>query len=202
MFGRRTRREDDREIADERASDGRERYVRDDAPRGEYAEDRGASRASREYADDRDAPRRSREYADDRDVVRPSREYADDRDVAPSRREYVDDDLVRPSNQEFVEERGDTYLASLPARVNMVLFALLVALESLLGLRFALIAFGANTSSSFVRFIRNVSHELRTPLAGIKAVAETLRDGALEDREAAAAFRMTLMWEVQGFWAA
>lgn len=30
-------------------------------------------------------------------------------------------------------------------------------------------------------FISNVSHELRTPLASLKAVADTLRDGALED---------------------
>jgi two-component system phosphate regulon sensor histidine kinase PhoR len=37
-------------------------------------------------------------------------------------------------------------------------------------------------------FVANVSHELRTPLAGIKAVVETLRDGALEDREAAREF--------------
>ena len=28
-------------------------------------------------------------------------------------------------------------------------------------------------------FVANVSHELRTPLAGIKAVVETLRDGAI-----------------------
>jgi two-component system phosphate regulon sensor histidine kinase PhoR len=37
-------------------------------------------------------------------------------------------------------------------------------------------------------FIANVSHELRTPLAGIKAVVETLRDGALDDSEAAGEF--------------
>lgn len=37
-------------------------------------------------------------------------------------------------------------------------------------------------------FLSNVSHELRTPLAGIKASVETLRDGALEDREAARGF--------------
>jgi two-component system, OmpR family, phosphate regulon sensor histidine kinase PhoR len=37
-------------------------------------------------------------------------------------------------------------------------------------------------------FVANVSHELRTPLAGIKAVVETLRDGALDDRAAAAEF--------------
>jgi len=37
-------------------------------------------------------------------------------------------------------------------------------------------------------FITNVSHELRTPLAGIKASAETLKEGALSDPEAAAEF--------------
>jgi two-component system phosphate regulon sensor histidine kinase PhoR len=37
-------------------------------------------------------------------------------------------------------------------------------------------------------FVANVSHELRTPLAGIKAVIETLADGAIEDREAAEDF--------------
>jgi two-component system, OmpR family, phosphate regulon sensor histidine kinase PhoR len=37
-------------------------------------------------------------------------------------------------------------------------------------------------------FVANVSHELRTPLAGIKAVIETLAEGALDDREAATDF--------------
>ena len=37
-------------------------------------------------------------------------------------------------------------------------------------------------------FITNVSHELRTPLAAIKASAETLKEGALGDPEAAAEF--------------
>jgi two-component system, OmpR family, phosphate regulon sensor histidine kinase PhoR len=37
-------------------------------------------------------------------------------------------------------------------------------------------------------FVANVSHELRTPLAGIKAVVETLQDGALEDRATALQF--------------
>jgi len=32
-------------------------------------------------------------------------------------------------------------------------------------------------------FVANVSHELRTPLASIRGLAETLRDGALEDAE-------------------
>ncbi|MGE0056345.1 MAG: ATP-binding protein [Dehalococcoidia bacterium] len=37
-------------------------------------------------------------------------------------------------------------------------------------------------------FAANVSHELRTPLAGIKAVIETLAEGAIDDREVATDF--------------
>ena len=37
-------------------------------------------------------------------------------------------------------------------------------------------------------FISNLSHELRTPLASLKAVVETLRDGALEDPSATIRF--------------
>ena len=37
-------------------------------------------------------------------------------------------------------------------------------------------------------FVANVSHELRTPLASIKASAETLQDGAMEDPEASRQF--------------
>ena len=37
-------------------------------------------------------------------------------------------------------------------------------------------------------FVSNVSHELRTPLASLKALTETLRDGALEDPKAAPRF--------------
>jgi two-component system phosphate regulon sensor histidine kinase PhoR len=37
-------------------------------------------------------------------------------------------------------------------------------------------------------FISNISHELRTPLASLKAVVETLRDGAIEDPQAAERF--------------
>lgn len=45
-------------------------------------------------------------------------------------------------------------------------------------------------------FISNVSHELRTPLAAIKAVTETLRDGALEDPPAAQRFLDRMETEV------
>lgn len=37
-------------------------------------------------------------------------------------------------------------------------------------------------------FVSNISHELRTPLAGLRAVVDTLRDGALEDPPAARRF--------------
>jgi two-component system phosphate regulon sensor histidine kinase PhoR len=37
-------------------------------------------------------------------------------------------------------------------------------------------------------FISNISHELRTPLASLKALADTLHDGALEDPPAARRF--------------
>lgn len=45
-------------------------------------------------------------------------------------------------------------------------------------------------------FISNVSHELRTPLASLKALTETLRDGALEDPEAAPRFLGRMETEV------
>jgi two-component system phosphate regulon sensor histidine kinase PhoR len=45
-------------------------------------------------------------------------------------------------------------------------------------------------------FISNVSHELRTPLAAIKALTETLQDGALEDPPAARRFLAQMETEV------
>ena len=45
-------------------------------------------------------------------------------------------------------------------------------------------------------FISNVSHELRTPLASLKALTETLRDGALEDPQAAPRFLSRIETEV------
>lgn len=44
-------------------------------------------------------------------------------------------------------------------------------------------------------FVANVSHELRTPLASIRATAETLQDGALNDPNLAARFLDTILRE-------
>ena len=52
---------------------------------------------------------------------------------------------------------------SLPTRVNGILFALLLALEGLLALRFALVAFGANQASGFVEFVMDVSYPFVKP---------------------------------------
>jgi two-component system phosphate regulon sensor histidine kinase PhoR len=46
-------------------------------------------------------------------------------------------------------------------------------------------------------FVANVSHELRTPLASIRAMAETLQDGALRDESVADQFLGTMVTEVQ-----
>lgn len=45
-------------------------------------------------------------------------------------------------------------------------------------------------------FISNISHELRTPLASLKALVETLRDGALDDLPAARRFLGRIETEV------
>src|SRR4029079_546943 len=45
-------------------------------------------------------------------------------------------------------------------------------------------------------FISNLSHELRTPLASLKALAETLQDGALDDPPAARRFIDQIQVEV------
>ena len=46
-------------------------------------------------------------------------------------------------------------------------------------------------------FVANVSHELRTPLASIRAMAETLQDGAIHDGEVAERFVNIIVGEVE-----
>jgi hypothetical protein len=110
--------------------------------------------------------------------MRRRREYPEQ---APERRRQVvrgdevgspaySDDIEEPVEEEAVADRRvttTTYLGSLPARVNAVLFALMVALEGLLAVRFVLVAFGANRSSGFVDFIHNVSWPFVRPFDNV-----------------------------------
>jgi hypothetical protein len=103
------------------------------------------------------------------------REY----EVEPRPRRIVDDGVGRPvyrdgvdapMDEEAVADRRVTttrHLETLPARVNAVLFALLLALEGLLAFRFVLVAFGANRSSGFVDFIHDVSWPLVRPFDNV-----------------------------------
>lgn len=45
-------------------------------------------------------------------------------------------------------------------------------------------------------FVANVSHELRTPIASLKAIAETLQAGAIDDQEAARDFVRRMVTEI------
>jgi len=53
-----------------------------------------------------------------------------------------------------------------------------------------------NLQTTRRELIGNISHEFRTPLAGIKAMAETLRDGAVDDKKAARDFLTRIDSEV------
>jgi len=53
-----------------------------------------------------------------------------------------------------------------------------------------------NLQTTRRELIGNISHEFRTPLAGIKAMVETLRDGAVDDKETAEDFLARIDSEV------
>ena len=53
-----------------------------------------------------------------------------------------------------------------------------------------------NLQTTRRELIGNISHEFRTPLAGIKAMVETLRDGAIDDKKAARDFLTRIDSEV------
>jgi len=54
-----------------------------------------------------------------------------------------------------------------------------------------------NLQTTRRELIGNISHEFRTPLAGIKAMAETLRDGTIDDKETAKDFLVRIDDEVE-----
>lgn len=65
----------------------------------------------------------------------------------------------------LASQGSGSYFETLPERLLAVTFVVLAALEALLGIRFLLHAFGANTSSGFVGFIDDVSWPFVRPFA-------------------------------------
>jgi hypothetical protein len=63
--------------------------------------------------------------------------------------------------------RTGRYFETLPERLAAVGGVLLIAIEGLLGMRFLLLAFGANPSSGFVGFIDDVSWPFVRPFANV-----------------------------------
>jgi len=78
-----------------------------------------------------------------------------------------DHHAVTEAEDTVVERHSTVIFDSLAGRVNAVLFALLLALETLLALRFTLVAFGANPNSGFVDFILDVSRPFVAPFDNV-----------------------------------
>ncbi len=64
-------------------------------------------------------------------------------------------------------ERSGGYFETLPERLSAVMAVVLTGLEGLLGMRFLLLAFGANPTSGFVGFIDDVSWPFVRPFTNI-----------------------------------
>ncbi|HYM14246.1 MAG TPA: hypothetical protein VEZ14_01650 [Dehalococcoidia bacterium] len=84
-----------------------------------------------------------------------------------------------PASAAVAAERNGGYFETLPERLRAVTFAVLTALEVLLGLRFLLRAYAANPSSGFVSFIGDVSWPFVAPFSNI-FTNRTWSQGVLE----------------------
>ena len=130
---------------------------------------------------------RRRDHADDaehvydeatsetHDGVTVEREHVVERETPALYEERV----ASTAYEESVVEDRVGYFDSVPARVNSVLFALLLALEGLLTLRFALVAFGASRTSGFVEFVMDVSWPFVRPFSNAFA-NRTWDEGIIE----------------------
>jgi len=96
----------------------------------------------------------------------------------------------REQNTQFESGLARHFLRviAVPVREQDRLNGALVLLQDLTELR--------NLQTMRRELVGNISHELRTPIAGIKAMVETLRDGAIDDREAARGFLSRIEDEV------
>lgn len=104
----------------------------------------------------------------DRDVVEPH--DGDDGDVVEERNANRTEQAYAPEQayaETYSERRsGFAFYESPASRVLSVLYALLLALESLLATRFLLLAFGANRTNGFVDFILDISWPFVRPFDG------------------------------------
>lgn len=138
---------------------------RDEAPVDDLRRDTRVAR--------RDLPRDQPMPREERVVSRETSSDAPSYVERETRTEYreraapvVEERVTEPAIEESVmTDRHFGYLSSFPARVNAVLFAVLVAVEALIGLRFTMLAFGASRSSGFVRFIYDFSWPFVRPFS-------------------------------------
>lgn len=87
---------------------------------------------------------------------------------------YVRDDAIVAD-----ETHATAWYGDVATRVNAVLFAILLGVETLLALRFVLLAFGANATSGFVDFIYDVSGPFVEPFENAFA-NRTWDEGVIE----------------------
>jgi hypothetical protein len=95
---------------------------------------------------------------------------------------HDDDEVVEDYRADYFEDDGSVrrwWGVDVAGRVNAVLGALLLAVETLLGLLFAMLAFGANRANSFVDFILDVSWPFVRPFDGAFA-NRTWDEGLIE----------------------
>ena len=160
----RFRRRDDSEVREapavrERTASEDERVVRDERTVERPAVDTAPARPVYEERVASESPGAAGGPVYDERTTRTTRGESIDRPA------YVDRAEAPVYEESVMTDRRVGYLDSLPARVNAVLFAVLALVEGLIGLRFALLATGANATSGFVEFIYDVSWPLVRPFS-------------------------------------
>jgi two-component system phosphate regulon sensor histidine kinase PhoR len=108
--------------------------------------------------------------------------------------------LFKQTQKEDSSQKGEVRLTGMDGAVLIVSISPIPVLPSeTLTTRYILVAQDVSELRRLERirqdFVANVSHELRTPLASIRAMAETLQDGAMSDPAVADRFLSTIIGE-------
>jgi two-component system phosphate regulon sensor histidine kinase PhoR len=113
-------------------------------------------------------------------------------------RNHVLADIVRAAHEQHRPASAEIDIA-LPRQLHLYATALPILQESLREDRYRGIVVALHDITQLKKleqvrkdFIANVSHEIRTPITAIQGFAETLLDGALEDREHSRTFVETI----------